>query len=423
MVNCRPLIHTTSESEMIRRKNARSILAISALVVAALCVWLGPPARGVASNHIDSPISTQERGANITDHWAFLDPNDNSKIVLIMGTQGFIISGEHFGMSIFDPHLRYRWMISNSGQAKPDMYIDVSYAPGVGRLTAQTATIVLPNGSRFAAPTTVAVQTPVALPPVITTDPKTGVKFFAGVMDDPFFLDDTGANLFGASAMMHPGHPDKAVLGARGGRDTYAGFNTLITALELPVSMLKGAGDKIGFEVATQRQAVQTVRDDGSILGSGEYKTRDREGFPFINNALIPPPLKDRFGTSNPEVDAQGVFKPAIMASLKAIGTDEAHSKMVLDAAVTHGDYLVLDVTVRNTGPGGGNNPDGGLLKNGGRRLEDVAPTLAFTLLNNGVLLTDHVLKNDVAFRNDFPFVADPHQPFPPGHEPSGFFQ
>ena len=406
-------------------KTMRSTRPLMGILIgcAALTVWLAPPARSIASNHIDSPISTQERGANITDHWAFLDPNDNSKVVLIMGTQGFVIPGEHFGMSIFDPHLRYRWMISNSGTARPDMNIDVTYAPGVGRLTAQTATIVLPNGARFTAPSTVATQTPNANAPVITTDPATGVKFFAGVMDDPFFLDDTGANLFGASAMMNPGHPDKSILGRRGGRDTYAGFNTLITALEVPLSMLKGRAGKLGFETATQRQALQTANDDGVIVGSGEWKTLDREGFPLINNALIPPPLKDKFGTSNPEADARGTFKAAIMASLKAIGTDDAHAQMVLDAAVTNGDYLFLDPTVPNSGPGGGNNPAGGLLKNGGRRLADAAPTLAFTLLNNGQLLTDHVLKNDKPFRDVFPFVADPHQPDAPGHAPSPFFQ
>jgi Domain of unknown function (DUF4331) len=390
-------------------------------ICAALLVWLAPPARIVASNHIDSPIATQERGANITDHYAFLDPNDNSKLVLVMGTQGFIISGEHFGMSIFDSHLRYRWMIANSGNPKPDMYIDVTYAPGVGRGTAQTATITLPNGAHFTALSTVATQTPRAKPPVITTDPATGVKFFAGVMDDPFFLDDTGANLFGASVLM--GHPNPSLIGKRGGRDTYAGFNTLITALELPVAMVKGAGNKIGFETATQRQSVQTAQDDGTFVGSGPYKTLDREGFPFINNALIPPALKDKFGTSNPEADAQGVFKSAIAATLKGIGTDEVHQQMVFDTAVTHGDYLFLDVTVPNSGPQGGTNRNGGLLKNGGRRLADASPTLAFTLLNNGKYLTDHVLKNDVRFRNVFPFVADPHQPLPPGHESSGFQQ
>ena len=392
----------------MRRTSFAKPLLGAVTIGAAAMAWLAPPMRTVASNHIDSPISTQERGANITDHWAFLDPNDNAKVVLIMGTQGFIIPGEHFGMSIFDPHLRYRWMISSTGRARPDKFVDVTYAPGVGRGTAQVATINLPDARHFTAATTIARQTPQPNPPVITTDPASGVKFFAGVMDDPFFLDDTGANLFGASVSM--GHPDPSLIGKRGGRDTYAGFNTLITAVEIPVTMLKGPGAKIGIETATQRQVVQTAQDDGTIVGSGEWKTLDREGFPFVNNALIPPPLKNKFGTSDPESDARGTFKSAIGATMTTIGTDAVHQKMVFDAAVTHGDYLYLDLSKRNSGPQGGTNPDGGFANGNGRRLADVSATDAFTLLNNGKYLTDHVLANDETFCNVFPFVAHPHQ-------------
>ena len=398
-------------------------LAAAITLSAALAVWLAPPTASVASNHIDSPLTTQDRGANITDHWAFLDPNDNSKIVLVLGTQGFIISGEHFGMDIFDPHQRYRWEIENTGDAIPDKYIDVYYSPGVGHLTAQTATIVLPNGHRFTAPTTIAVQTPQPNPPVVKTDSATGVRFFAGVMDDPFFLDDTGANRFVASSVMHPGHPDRALLGLRGGRDTYAGFNTLITAIELPVSMLKGKGDVIGIHAVTQRQAHQTLTEDGELFGWGGARTIDREGVPFINNLLIPPPLKSAFATSNTLEDARGKFKTALVKSLKALATDDAHIATILALGQKNGDILRLNVKVANYGPGGGTNANGGYLHGGGRRLQDDVVTETFTLINNGVRLTDNVFHNDHAFRNVFPFVADPNQPYPPGHEPSNMFQ
>ncbi len=33
----------------------------------------------IASDHIDSPSITQDRGSDLTDTYAFLDPNDNSK--------------------------------------------------------------------------------------------------------------------------------------------------------------------------------------------------------------------------------------------------------------------------------------------------------------------------------------------------------
>lgn len=407
---------------MISTKYAKPLLGVLTLG-AALGVWLVPPAQTVASNHIDSPLTAQDRGANIADHFAFLDPNDNSRVVLILSTQGFIVSSEHFGMAIFDPNQRYRWEIENTGDAKPDAYIDVYYTPGLGRLTAQTATIVLPGGHRFTAPTTIAVQTPKPNPPIVTTDPATGVRFFAGAMDDPFFLDDTGANLFVASSILNPGHPNRSLLGLRGGRNTYAGFNTLITAIELPVSMLKGKGDVIGIHAVTQRQRNQTLRENGEIFGSGDTETVDREGVPFVNNLLIPAPLKNRFAGSNTVQDARGTFRPAIIASLKALATDEDHIEKILDLAQVNGDILRLNVKVPNTGPGGGTNANGGYLHNGGRRLQDDVVTETFTLVNNGVRLTDNVLHDEQPFRNVFPFVADPNQPYPPGQEPSNMMQ
>src|SRR3954463_12002581 len=81
-----------------------------------------------ASDHIDSPTIAQDRGSDIADMWAFLDPNDNSKVVMIQSTQGFIISGEHFGEVIFDHNIRYRFEIENTGDAKPDLFVDVFYS-------------------------------------------------------------------------------------------------------------------------------------------------------------------------------------------------------------------------------------------------------------------------------------------------------
>ena len=82
-----------------------------------------------------------------------------------------------------------------------------------------------------------------------------------------------------------------------------------------------------------------------------------------------------------------------------------------------NGDILRLDLTVPNTGPQGGNNPTGGFGNMGGRRLVDDVVDGTFKLINNGQPLSDLVNGNEVPFRNEFPFVADPTQPFPPGQE------
>ncbi|MDQ3626492.1 MAG: DUF4331 domain-containing protein, partial [Verrucomicrobiota bacterium] len=111
-----------------------------------------------ASDHIDSPSITHDRSSDLTDTYAFLDPNDNDQVVLIMSTQGFVVSGEHFGMCIFDHNIRYRFEIENTGDAQPDAYIDVTYSKGLGREKTQTATINLPGDAKFTAETTKGTQ-------------------------------------------------------------------------------------------------------------------------------------------------------------------------------------------------------------------------------------------------------------------------
>lgn len=389
-----------------------------AAALALLIVPLTPVTPTRASDHIDSPTVAQDRGSDIADLWAFLDPNDNSKAVLIMSTQGFIVSGEHFGMAIFDHNIRYRFEIENTGDAKPDRFIDVTYSRGLGRQMPQTATITLPNGRSFTAPTTISTQEPQPTPapaPVATTDPVSGACFFGGLADDPFFLDDTGANRTVASAIA--GHVNKSLLGERG-RDTYAGFNTLITAVRVPVAMLKGSSNVIGINAVTQRQRYQIVLNNGGVQGFGDPVTVDRDGNPLVNNGLIPAPRKNEYNGASTVDDANGRFQADLIKSMRAFGTDDRHINMILDQVQRKGDILRLDLSVPNSGPQGGNNPAGGFGHMGGRRLTDDVVDGTFTILNNGVPLGDNVNGNEVAFRSVFPFVADPTQPFPPGGDP-----
>jgi len=136
-------------------------MLMAATVIGA---FLATP-QGHASDHIDAPILAQDHASDLGDTYAFLDPNDPSKVVLIMTTNPFIISSEAIGQAIFDHNLRYRFEIENTGDARPDRFVDVRYSKGLGRLQPQTATITLPNGQSFTAPTTPSSQddTPPAL--------------------------------------------------------------------------------------------------------------------------------------------------------------------------------------------------------------------------------------------------------------------
>lgn len=281
----------------------------------------------------------------------------------------------------------------------------------------QTARITLPGDHTFEAPTTPSNQEYRAPDFVITPDRRSGAMFFAGNADDPFFLDDTGANRLVAS--IGRGRPNPALLSERRGRDTYAGFNTLIIAIRVPAEMLRGsAGSAIGINAVTQRRRTQRIDDDGNIDGSGDWITIDRDGNPLVNNGLIPAPRKNEYNMASTEDDARGRFRDDIVRSLRAAGTDDAHVAMLLQAVVNKGDILRLDTSVRNMGLGGGTNPNGGFGHIGGRRLRDDVVDATFMIINNGRPLGDRVNGNELPFSNSFPFVAKPHQPFPPGSGP-----
>lgn len=436
---------------MIRSRNKKIALAALGLTV-ALALQLTPPMQTNASDHIDSPTLAHDKGSDINDMYFFLDPNDNSRVVLIMTINPFLISSEIIGQAIFDHNIRYRFEIENTGDARPDRFIDVTFARGLGRELPQTGTVRLPDGRTFSGPVTPGLQGDTPPDFIVTNDAASGASFYAGAPDDPFFLDNTAANRFVLSSIRNPGNPDKGIFAARAGfnapdgtnasaddqgavgrptqtsqsqgpgRDTYSGFNTLLIAVSVPATLLRGTattanlnGNLLGLNGVTQRRSQQIYRRDGQVVGVGPYVTVDREGVPLVNNGLIPPPRKDEYNGATTLDDANGRFRADLITSLNNFGTNEASRNMLLRMIQENGDILRLNLTVPNTGPGGGNNASGGPANMGGRRLSDDVVDATFTLINNGVALGDFVDRNDAPFRDVFPFVAFPIQPNPKG--------
>ena len=56
-----------------------------------------------ASDHGDAPNVDNDSGADIADLYAFLDPNDNTQVVMLGTVHGFIVPGEAGGFAKFDP--------------------------------------------------------------------------------------------------------------------------------------------------------------------------------------------------------------------------------------------------------------------------------------------------------------------------------
>jgi len=437
----------------------KKIAAAALAVSVALAIQLMPPTATNASDHIDGPQLANDHASDINDMYFFLDSNDNSQVVMVMTINPFLISSEIIGQAIFNHNLRYRFEIENTGDAQTDRFIDVRFTRGVGRETGpQIATVTLPTGQSFNAPTNVPTQgadVPDIEPPAltVTTDGVSGASIFAGVTDDPFFLDNTAANRFVLSSINNPGNPNRAIFPNRAGfnasdgsdpnadtqgpaprqarnqgqnqgpgRDTYAGFNTLTIAISVPAAMLRGAptaanlqGNLIGLNGVTQRQRFQIVQTNGQVVGSGPFVSADREGLPLVVNGLIPPARKDEYNGATPVDDANGRFRADIIQALNNFGTNETNRNIILNMIQVNGDILRLDLRVPNTGPGGGNNTNGGPMNMGGRRLQDDVSDATFTLINNGQALGDFVDRNDFVFGDVFPFVAPQTMPNPNG--------
>ncbi|HVT02862.1 MAG TPA: DUF4331 family protein [Thermoanaerobaculia bacterium] len=361
----------------------------------------------LASDHVDSANNTEDRGTDLADGYMFLDPNDNSKVIFLMTWSGFITPGENANLGIFSDSARFTFDVENTGDAITDQSFFVTFGPKTAGQP-QTATITLPDGRTFTAPTTNVSQTaetPAAA--VITTDAVSGVSFFAGLVDDPFFFDIPAFGRFVAS--VRAGTPNPGVFSR--GRDSFAGYNVLSIALSVPVASVKGSnGNIIGISQASQRRIVQIIAANGNVVGSGRFVNIDRQGLPAINTVLIPFSRKKDYNHSTPADDARGKFAPDIVATLKALGTNDTNIGILAGLAVTKGDILRLDTSKANSGPGGGNTAGAGF-PNGRRLTDDVIDTILFFVANQ-TTLGDNVNGNDVAFRDAFPFLAPPNQPF-----------
>ncbi len=356
---------------------------ISFFYAAALCGSIGAVR---AADHGDAPNVAGDQACDLADVYFFLDPNNNNKVVLIGTLHGFIVPGEAVNFAIFDPHVRYRFEIENTGDARRDAVIDVTFdkrvadpGPSPRQILqvprAQTATVRLPNGETFTAPVFNPSLGSTPPPQMVTYNAGgTGVDFFAGEVDDPFFFDIPAFGRFIAS--VRNGDPDPSLL------------------------ML---------DFLAQR-ATQEIQDNGRITRSGPFHTLDRMGNPAVNVALVPFNRKDAYNAASTEDDANGQFAGGIVATLRALGTSMSNINILAGVAVVHGDFLRVDVSIPNSGPGGGGNPQASFPN--GRRLRDDVIDILLNIITNGAIVTgDNVNANDVPLGNTFPFLAPPHQP------------
>src|SRR5688572_27150811 len=241
---------------------------------ALLSPLFAPAAR--AADHGDAPNVAGDQAADLADVYTFLDPNDNSKLIVAMTFRGFVVPGEAINFGTFDPNTLYRFEFKNTGDARADAVIEVSFSAKTATNQPQTATVRLPGRPRttFTAPSTVPTVDPTPPTPTVTTDPTSGVAFFAGLVDDPFFFDLPAFGRFVASVVA--GAPNPGVFSR--GRDTFAGYNALCIALSMPRDLVRGAADNnvVGVNGVTLRRQVYSINRAGVARARGLAGQIDR---------------------------------------------------------------------------------------------------------------------------------------------------
>src|SRR5947209_5715109 len=143
------------------------------------------------ADHGDSPTASNNASADLNDVFLFLDPNDNNRVIISMTMRGFIVPSEAVNMGIFDPKLVYRFLLEGTGDVIPDAHISMTFAPRITTNAGQVATVRMDQGAtkvfEFNAPATNPTLNPSPPAQTVTTDSASGVSFFAGEVDDPFF--------------------------------------------------------------------------------------------------------------------------------------------------------------------------------------------------------------------------------------------
>lgn len=434
-------------------KTMSSLISIRSAAFCALAAFtIGQPSLR-AADHRDGPNTAHDAATDLADVYFFQDPVTTGNLVVIATFHGFIVPGEAGNEAIFDPIANYRFEFYNDhvntavpsedvdGKAavkkflasiKPARVIDVSFSARTANLgpmgkealqvpQEQTATAKF-TGFKGAAgfPTNAKPSTFTGLkvlnPSLSASSPDpttsvsdvgtgTGIKFFAGEVDDPFFFDIPGFSRTVAGIRDGTLPTDfltnTSFLGR--GRDTFAGYNALAIAFSIPKAALGNADTmktKIGVNVVAQRHNVQMPPSKtGAIKGVGAFKAVDRMGNPAINVAFVPFNRKNEYNAATPKDDASGKFAGDIVASIKALNSavSDATVGALAGIAVFSGDLLKLDTATPASWPNG-------------RKLTDDVIDTALTVLFEGTV-KDNVDANDVAFETVFPFLGKTQQP------------
>lgn len=220
--------------------------------VAALAATFTMTRSSIASDHQDTPEVELSPRMDVNDVYAFPGATAD-RITLVMTTSSPITPAQS-PAAAFDANLLYQLKVDNTGDGVEDKVFQVTFS---GSGASQQVTVRGP----VAPAQTGTMNTLVSSGPVVTgatnanLGSATGMQAFAGLRDDPFFLDleqffrivPDRKPVTGPLSQL-PDQPSASAFRPAGqAMDYLRGINTLAIVIELPSAMLTDGGTrKIG---------------------------------------------------------------------------------------------------------------------------------------------------------------------------------
>jgi hypothetical protein len=328
-----------------------------------------------SSEHREAAGVYLEPSADITDFYAYVNPFDKSKLVLAAAYNGFASTTAPETYS-FSNEVRYDFNIDNDGDVRADHLIRVTFSkPTYG--PQEMKIFIFPNDIKLTGSTTFTPTSSLSAPDAVINEGPEGIKFFAGLRDDPFFFDVVAS--FRAFSRLGTFST---------GIDRFKGLNVSAIVIELPLSLITNR----------HRDHLQIWADSEKKI-DGHWKQIQRVGNPAVKPIFIPNDLKDKFNATQPWQDA-ALFTQSVKDSvINKLGGDDAVVKLVLSQIVP--DTIKIDINKPAVWPNG-------------RAIDEDTMDLMFAYnLNKPFVYApgdlDGVHYNDVPFLTEFPYLAPPH--------------
>ena len=201
--------------------------------VPLLAILVGAPTPSQASDHADGLKTTLDLAADLTDLFTFTSPQNPDKLVMIMNVHGLAYSKSRFSNAVdykfrIRPIADARTLVPNPDPAK-EQTIVCSFAGGIAFINAQQrATCKFTSGDTSQ---TVVFDTRAAgYQAGGSSSDQGGLRIFAGVRSDPWFLDLGKTIAFDKGTRV-----DRA-----GGSNGLQGHNILSIVVEVDKSRLAG---------------------------------------------------------------------------------------------------------------------------------------------------------------------------------------